>query len=347
MAKKIYSKRCEHCYKLYEARREKSKYCSDGCRVMAYKKRHGIPLPDFTSLSAIQQKFQSAESVKVRDLSNKLLVLSAKRRSAEAEYERHRRIFEAADEDLRQKIENRHHIYNQNSVERCERKRDESIEKMNEAMANLTRVDKEAVKIQEALRAAEEALSVATVQKKQKSISSKELRSKSFDVLPIEGQWEAFLGHPERGFLLMLHGTPFSGKSSLCLRLLDYLSAFGSCLYISAEEGISESFKRKVQKHLSPSSEVTIVEDRFASSIKRTVPKFDFAVIDSIQAATLSTEDLESLIGEKTSIIGVLQSTKDGNYRGGADYAHLADIIWAVSLSENGQQIEVQKNRFF
>ena len=165
-------------------------------------------------------------------------------------------------------------------------------------------------------------------------------------MLSIDGDWERFLGRPERGFLLALHGTPFSGKSSLCLRLLGYLCRFGSCLYISAEEGISESFKRKVQQWLPPTSEVTISSTKIPGGIKRAVAKFDFVVIDSVQAATLSVDDLESMIGKKTSIIAVLQSTKDGGYRGGTDYIHLADIVWGISMVENSQNIDVQKNRF-
>lgn len=344
MAKHTITRRCEHCYTIYQAKRPSSKYCSDGCRVMAYKNRHGIPLPDFRSLSAIQQKFQTPEAIKVRDLSNQLAVLASQHRSAEAEYERYRRTFEAADKELQERIESKYSM--PSSIEYAQRKRDEILPAMNTALAQLSEIERQAAKVKDQLATANDRLAVKGVEKKSKVISSKALRSKSFDVLPIEGEWEPFLGHPERGFLLCLHGVPFSGKSSLCLRLLGYLSQFGSCIYVSAEEGVSESFKRKVQRYLPPASEVMISEAKIPAGIKSTVSKFDFAVIDSVQAATLSVDDLENMIGKKTSIIAVLQSTKDGGYRGGADYIHLADIVWGVSIAENRQQIEVQKNRF-
>ena len=79
---------------------------------------------------------------------------------------------------------------------------------------------------------------------------------------------------------------------------------------------------------------------------KKTVSKHDFVVIDSVQAATLSVADLESMVGKKTSVVAILQSTKAGEYRGGADYIHLADIVWAISIDDGIQHINVEKNRF-
>ena len=346
MKKHTITRRCAHCSTYYQAHREKSKYCSTGCRVSAYKKRNGIPLPDFKNLSAIQQKFQSPEAIRVRDLSNQLLVLASQQRTAEAEYQRYREDFEKADRELQERIESKSYSYTQSRIGYAQRKRDEILPKLNEALTRLSDIERQAAQVKEQLAVANDRLATKNIEQSAKTISSKALRAKSFDVLSIDGDWERFLGRPERGFLLALHGTPFSGKSSLCLRLLGYLCRFGSCLYISAEEGISESFKRKVQQWLPPTSEVTISSTKIPGGIKRAVAKFDFVVIDSVQAATLSVDDLESMIGKKTSIIAVLQSTRDGGYRGGADYIHLADIVWGISMVENSQNIDVQKNRF-
>lgn len=346
MKKSTVTRYCDHCRTLYQAKKPSSKYCSDTCRVMAYKKRHGIPLPDFSSLTAIQSKFQSPEDIRIRDLSNQLLVLASRRRGAEAEYERCRKHFERTDEKLRERLENRHGVFLSSSIEYAEREREEAVAAMNTAAQRLSDIDLQAARLQSQLATAQERSAIQNIEKRREVISSKALRSKTFDVLPVEGAWRPFLGRPERGFLLALHGTPFSGKSSLCLRLLDYLSRFGSCVYVSAEEGISESFKLKVQQWLSPASDITISAERIPAGIKRTIRKFQFAVIDSVQAATLSVADLEDLSNGQTSIIAILQSTKTGEYRGGAGYAHLADIIWAVSIVDGHQKIEVEKNRF-
>ena len=348
MAKRIFTRRCEHCYTYYEAKRPSSKYCSDGCRVMAYKKRHGIPLPDFANLSAIQSKFQTPEVIKVRDLSNQLLVLASRRRSAEAEYERYRKKFEEADAELRRLIEAvndpKQYIYTHSDVRRQEERREALVPTLNTAGDRLSEIDREATKLQEQLATAEQRLAMKGIEKKREVISSKDLRTKTFDVLPIGDVWDEFLGRPERGFLLLVYGTPFSGKSSLCLRLLDYLTRFGSCAYVSAEEGISESFRRKLTQYTQ--NEFTITGERIPAGIKKTVSKHDFVVIDSVQAATLSVADLESMVGKKTSVVAILQSTKAGEYRGGADYIHLADIVWAISIDDGIQHINVEKNRF-
>lgn len=350
MAKRTTSRRCDQCLTIYTAKTDRSKFCSDSCRVMAYKKRHGIPLPDFANLSAIQKKFVTPENIKVRDISNQLLVLASRRRSAEAEYERHRKAFEEADAELKQRIENMNEKYvytTQKNIEYQEKKRDSFIAPMQEAANRLSEIDREAVKLQSQLAAAEQRLTVQGIEKRREVISSADLRARNFDVLPVEGEFLPFLGRPERGFVQLVYGEPFSGKSSLCLRLLDYLTRFGSCAYVSAEEGISESFKRKVQQWTSPSSNITITAERIPQGIKRTAAKFDFVVIDSVQAAMLSVDDLDSIAAnKKTSLIAVLQSTKSGEYRGTTGYTHLADIIWAISIADNRQKIEIEKNRF-
>lgn len=45
--KRNYSKICKHCQKPFVAKSNEAKYCSNGCRVMAHKIRHGIPLPEW------------------------------------------------------------------------------------------------------------------------------------------------------------------------------------------------------------------------------------------------------------------------------------------------------------
>lgn len=53
--KKKYNGTCLYCGKPFEAISSKKKYCSDGCRVMAYKKRNNIPMPDFLPKKVVKR----------------------------------------------------------------------------------------------------------------------------------------------------------------------------------------------------------------------------------------------------------------------------------------------------
>jgi endogenous inhibitor of DNA gyrase (YacG/DUF329 family) len=44
-----YSRVCGYCKKPFEAKNKTAKFCSDGCRVMNYKIRHNIPLPEWVT----------------------------------------------------------------------------------------------------------------------------------------------------------------------------------------------------------------------------------------------------------------------------------------------------------
>ena len=45
---KSYSIICEYCHKPYTAHNKTAKFCSDGCRVMKWKIKNNIPIPDWT-----------------------------------------------------------------------------------------------------------------------------------------------------------------------------------------------------------------------------------------------------------------------------------------------------------
>lgn len=76
-----------------------------------------------------------------------------------------------------------------------------------------------------------------------KGIYGKQLLEKTYKTFPFEGVWEKALGNPEVGGFWLIYGKEKQGKTWFSLMLAEYLSKFESVMYISAEQGLSKTFK--------------------------------------------------------------------------------------------------------
>lgn len=156
------------------------------------------------------------------------------------------------------------------------------------------------------------------------------------------------LGNPEENFTLMIYGTPAQGKSTFAVKLTEFLSQnFGRVLYNSSEEKFSLSLQRKFQNiaihdyiTISRFTHITDLENYLKGDIRK--PRF--IVIDSVNDMGMKVQDLKRIreADKRRGIIYIVQSTKDGSYKGGTEFAHEADIIVKV---ENFTPI-TEKNRY-
>ncbi|MCS7078255.1 MAG: hypothetical protein NZ455_16200, partial [Bacteroidia bacterium] len=143
------------------------------------------------------------------------------------------------------------------------------------------------------------------------------------------------LGNPAENFTLMLYGSPGHGKSTFAIKLTEFLSQnFGRVLYNSSEEMFSVSLQKKFRNILTDYitiSRFTTAED-LENYLKRTEQKPRFLVIDSINDMNMKLDDLKRIkeIDKRRGIIYIVQSTKAGEYKGGSEFAHEADIIIRV-----------------
>ncbi len=60
--------------------------------------------------------------------------------------------------------------------------------------------------------------------------------------MPFEGIWKSVFGQPEKGGAWLIYGADKNGKTTFALMLSNYLSTLEPVLYISAEEGLQDSF---------------------------------------------------------------------------------------------------------
>lgn len=172
-------------------------------------------------------------------------------------------------------------------------------------------------------------------------MTAQEIASRRYDMLPINGEWRSLIGQPEKNFVMMLHGEPGSGKTTFLMKFAKYLSGLGSILYVSSEEFDSSTLREKVLKYLNPLP----ANIHFAQDIRNVnLSNYDMVVLDSVTDLGLSLEDFKALKNKypHTAFILILQHTKDGQFRGGKEWEHEAQIVGRVS---NGV-IEIYKNRY-
>jgi len=155
-----------------------------------------------------------------------------------------------------------------------------------------------------------------------------------------------FLGDLAKKFIMMVHGEPGSGKSTFCLLLANRFALNGKrTLYVSGEEGFSDTFRKKLVDW-EIDSPMLLVTTKFTSDgVKGEIIKFKpfCVVIDSITAINFTAEDvrvMDALI--RGPVVYILHSTKDHKYKGETDFGYLTDIN--VRVDEG--VAETIKNRF-
>lgn len=160
-------------------------------------------------------------------------------------------------------------------------------------------------------------------------------------------RWFYLFGDPPENFVMMLHGSPGNGKSTLALKLADYFQKLkGSVLFIASEQhGTSKSLQDNLRRNTS--SNFTIVSERSQHTIenfKTIIKDYNFVILDSVNSLKMNPDDLEELraLYPHTAFICVLQSTKDGSFKGSQEWAHNADIV----IEMNNFQASQTKSRF-
>jgi hypothetical protein len=179
----------------------------------------------------------------------------------------------------------------------------------------------------------------------QKAISLESLKSKKFKTLPFSGKWKDLMGTPEGNFYLMVYGKPGQGKSYFTLELSAYLAHhFGKVLFNSSEEGSSLSLQNKINNfdmeniYLGDAKDINSLQYLLSQS------PYKFVVIDSVNHMSITPEDLRKLRGlhPDKGFICILQSTKSGDFKGGNEFEHDADI----SIKIDKRVAECKKTRY-
>jgi hypothetical protein len=173
-------------------------------------------------------------------------------------------------------------------------------------------------------------------------LTAEQMANRQLDLLEFFSFWLTLFGKPAKNFTMMFHGEPHNGKTILLLKLSQYLAEFfGKVLYISSEEFASPTMTTKVQEFLNPFPERL----HFAENLKDPdLSQYEFIILDSVNDLGLKVNNYKELRKEypNTAFIFILQHTKAGDFKGGKDWEHIAEIAGEVDKGV----VTITKNRY-
>jgi len=151
-----------------------------------------------------------------------------------------------------------------------------------------------------------------------RAYSPKDIRKKVWKTIGWEDmKWRGPFGDPAWSETWFVSGQSASGKSSFVMQLAKKLCEYSSVLYLSYEEGISQSFKERMERE-----KMNEVQGRFRVALDDSIAEVEerlkrsrsphFVIVDSFQYAGWGYEDAKRLVNEfpKKSFIFISQEYK-------------------------------------
>jgi len=139
--------------------------------------------------------------------------------------------------------------------------------------------------------------------------------------------------------IVQIHGSPGHGKTVYLLKMAQHRAAADNVLYVAREEYGRSVFDMKLKEH-----NIGHKNLRFRKTLEpEDLTWATVVVLDSATALKLTHEDIERLADEypNRNWILVLQSTKNGGFRGSLEWEHLVDIAGEV----RNRKLILRKNR--
>jgi hypothetical protein len=173
-------------------------------------------------------------------------------------------------------------------------------------------------------------------------LTAEEMANRKLDLLNFFSFWHSLFGNPARNFTMMFHGEPHNGKTIFLLKLAQFLATnFGKVLYVSSEEFASPTMTKKVNEFLSPlPSRLSFAENLQDPDLS----EYQFIIMDSVNDLGLKINEYKELRKDHPdkAFIFILQHTKSGDFKGGKDWEHIAEIAGEVHKGV----VTITKNRY-
>lgn len=170
-------------------------------------------------------------------------------------------------------------------------------------------------------------------------VSSEDIVNATFDSAGFTGRWESFFGNPSSDFKIMVYGAAGGGKSTFCILLAKYLAEkLGwRVLYIASEERFGYTLKEKLKRLNACNENLHIAE----SVPEGALQDYDCVFFDSVNDLQIEPTKLNEYTDGIASV-SIFQCTKDGQYKGGQEFSHDADVVVRV----DDMVATTEKNRF-
>lgn len=172
------------------------------------------------------------------------------------------------------------------------------------------------------------------------AVGADKLAQVDYSVIPLNPKYKEMFERLHSDNNLMISGEPGHGKTVLLLQFAQYLAEIGlNVLYISEEEYGKSTLSDKIREF-----NIGHPNLDFAGDLDESIIQYYNAIFyDSISSMNLSAADIKRLDKKFPNRIFVLivQTTKDGDFKGGREWEHLVDIYGDV----RHRKLILNKNR--
>jgi tRNA uridine 5-carbamoylmethylation protein Kti12 len=355
--------KCDYCGKSYIAKSKTSKYCSKAHRNRAYEKRAGISAPAFLAKEPSPKKavFKPLQTVKAE---KKDYVISGNLFASNAlqKLQNDKNFYLQSLSQLQQDIfpyrtiaggvagsylfgkENRlpglvvGGLFGYMLDKKAQTNKETELDQMREACRQKIKdIDKQIALIN---------IEISVPKKEEQKIdwnngtlssslvlSGNDVSKLNIPTYEFSQPYSDFIGHPTQNFSAIVYGLPKSGKSNFSIQFASYLARqFGKVLYVASEEGLqSRTLVDKVKYNLADNREIFFSGTRDMQEVRKQIKEKDYKFIffDSLNVLHLTNAQLEEIKKENQdkAFISVLQSTKDGAFKGNQEFAHNCDVV--------------------
>lgn len=342
---------CLRCGNAFTKRKKDHKFCKSGCRTVYNRKKSGQPEPEF--LRGVNKPLRSKPTELIP--TNQIQIRSSN--DEELLIRQQINYYERVLQDAEQNVfplwtiggAAAGAVLGSDNIERgvyaliggffgkqMDAKRKKDIIKI--ANENIKYLRSQIKGINQAKQFAKLAIQTGKIEVKRKGImqviDTDTYKSKNIPSLGLNrnSQWHYLFGDPSQNFIAMLHGLPGNGKSTFSVQLADYFQRHhGDVLYIASEQkGLNKSFQDLLNQYANSTFQIANnPKDHNYDKIAKAAKDFKLVIIDSINHIGLSVEEFEKIRDKapNTAFVAIMQSTKDGDFKGTQEWAHNCDII--------------------
>jgi predicted ATP-dependent serine protease len=147
-------------------------------------------------------------------------------------------------------------------------------------------------------------------------------------------KWKYLIGNPAPNFYMLIHGLPGNGKTTLAVQFSEYFQRnHGKVIYLASEQfGVTKSLQKILKLYNATFDIHTKANLLNSESAAKLIQRYDMVVIDSVNHIKWSHEQIEVLRAKckNTAFVAIMQSKKDGDFKGEQDFAHNSDIMIKV-----------------
>jgi len=162
-----------------------------------------------------------------------------------------------------------------------------------------------------------------------KILSAQQYRMADIPSIGFKGQYLYLMGDPAKDFYMLLSGMPGNGKSTFAIKFSQYYQDnHGKVLYLAAEQSGYNKPLQNLLKENSATFDINIEPTNKVTDIVEFCKGYDLVVIDSINNLRIQPDDLSRIKKElpNLGIVAIMQSTKDGKFKGSQEFLHDSDI---------------------